>query len=204
MNGNSIKNAGIGVEAGGWSNPRFSVALAGYILNAPAQGNQFLAAAYSNLTFDNTEEAFLEFPSAISTKDGFVRHTGASLIASSGGTTQYPFTLHTDQLNSFGQISQGVQSKGSGDTFSIDWNLGGIAEMTLTGNSTCSFSNVRNGATYMVYITTTGTQTITPSASGYTFKYEGGGFTLTTNGTDLCVLDVVGTNIYVRHFADFS
>jgi hypothetical protein len=56
----------------------------------------------------------------------------------------------------------------------------------------------------MVYITTTGTQTITPSASGYTFKYEGGGFTLTTNGTDLCVLDVVGTNIYVRHFADFS
>jgi hypothetical protein len=65
-------------------------------------------------------------------------------------------------------------------------------------------TNVRNGSSYLVYITTTGTQTITPSASGYTFKFEGGGFTLTTNGTDLCVLDVVGTNIYVRHFADFS
>jgi hypothetical protein len=130
--------------------------------------------------------------------------TRASMISTSGQTALYDNTLHTEELHSFGQVSQGVQSKGSGDTFSIDWNLGGIAEMTLTGNSTCSFSNVRNGATYMVYITTTGTQTITPSASGYTFKFEGGGFTLTTNGTDLCVLDVVGTNIYVRHFADFS
>jgi hypothetical protein len=65
-------------------------------------------------------------------------------------------------------------------------------------------SNIENGASYNVYLTTTGTQTLTPSASGYTFQFEGGGFTLTTNGTDLCVLDVVGTIIYVRHFADFS
>jgi hypothetical protein len=113
------------------------------------------------------------------------------------------FTL-TENLKSYGQIAQGVQSLGSGDTFNIDWKLGGIVQMTLTGNSTCSMSNIENGASYNVYLTTTGTQTLTPSASGYTFQFEGGGFTLTTNGTDLCVLDVVGTIIYVRHFADFS
>ena len=126
------------------------------------------------------------------------------MISTSGQTALYDDTLHAGDLHSFGQVSQGVQALGSGDTFSMDWNLGGIVEMTLTGNSTCSMTNVRNGSSYLAYITTTGTQTLTPSASGYTFKFEGGGFTFTTNGTDLCVLDVVGTNIYVRHFADFS
>jgi hypothetical protein len=128
----------------------------------------------------------------------------SNMIGTSGRTADRNYTTYVENHHAFGQVSQGVQSKGSGDTFSIDWNWGGIVEMTLTGNSTCSMTNVRNGSSYLVYITTTGTQTITPSASGYTFKFEGGGFTLTTNGTDLCVLDVVGTNIYVRHFADFS
>jgi hypothetical protein len=123
--------------------------------------------------------------------------TNKTIVSTSG------FTL-TENLKSFGQIAQGVQTLGSGDTFNIDCKLGGISEMTLTGSSTASFTNVENGASYNVYVTTTGSQTLTFSASGYTFKYEGGSLTLTTNGTDLCVLDVVGTIIYVRLFADFS
>jgi hypothetical protein len=128
----------------------------------------------------------------------------ASYVLAYNKSDIYPQTLHSENFYSYGQITQNRQNIGTGDTFNIDWNAGGMVEMTLTGNSTCSMSNVRDGSTYTVYVTTTGSQSLTPSASGFTFKFVGGGFTFTNNGTDCCVLDVVGTTIYVRHFADFS
>ena len=90
-------------------------------------------------------------------------------------------------------------------TFSIDFYNGGAVELFLTGDSTCSLTNVRPGSRYIIKVTTTGAQTLTPSASGYSFIYEGGGFSLTNNGTDICILDVWPNGIIsISHFADFS
>jgi hypothetical protein len=118
--------------------------------------------------------------------------------------TDFANTTKTRSVQSTGQFFNRVQQLGSGTTFNINWNDGGSVELTLTGNSTCTLSNVRDGGIYRVKVTTTGTQSLTPTASGYTFVYQGGGFTFTPNGTDLCILHVFGTQIMVTHFADFS
>jgi hypothetical protein len=118
--------------------------------------------------------------------------------------TDYANTTKTRSVQSTGQFFNAVQQLGSGTTFNINWNDGGSAEFTLTGDSTCIMTGVRDGGIYRAKITTTGAQTLTPSASGFTFVYQGGGFTFTPNGTDLCILHVFGTEIMVTHFADFS
>jgi hypothetical protein len=135
--------------------------------------------------------------------DSYVSHDGAVALGS-GVTSVYSSTTHVNNIHITGQASNTVQNLGSGDTFNINWQAGQSVEMVLTDDSTCSMTNLRDGARYRVKITTTGTQTLTPSASGYTFIYEGGGFTLTTSGTDLCVLDVFGTTVMVSHFSNFS
>ena len=132
-----------------------------------------------------------------------VNHNKA-VVLGSGMTSVYSATTHVDNLDLLGQMSNRVQSLGSGDTFNINWQAGQSVEFTLTGTGTCAMTNVRDGARYRVKVTTTGNYTFTPSASGYTFIYEGGGFNLTNNGTDLCVLDVFGTVIMVSHIANFS
>jgi hypothetical protein len=118
--------------------------------------------------------------------------------------TDFPNTTKTRSVQSTGQFFNRVQNLGSGTTFNVDWNLGGSVEFTLTGNGTCTLSNVRDGGIYRVKVTTTGNYIFTPSASGYTFINQGGGLNLTNNGTDLCILHVFGTVVMVTHFADFS
>jgi hypothetical protein len=45
----------------------------------------------------------------------------------------------------------------------------------------------------------------TTTASGFTILCEGGSVpNITNNGVDLCVLEVMGTDILVRHFAGFA
>jgi hypothetical protein len=127
-----------------------------------------------------------------------------SVVLGRAINSDFASTTKTKSIQSTGQIFNTVQQLGSGTTFNINWNDGGSVEFILTGNSTCAMTNVRDGARYRVKVTTTGTQTLTPSATGFTFIYQGGGFSLTTNGTDLCVLDVFGTVIMVSHIADFS
>ena len=127
-----------------------------------------------------------------------------SVALGSSINTDFANTTKTRSVQSTGQFFNAVQQLGSGTTFNINWNDGGSIEFTLTGNGTCTMSNVRDGAIYRVKVTTTGNYIFTPSASGYTFIYQGGGFNLTNNGTDLCILHVFGTVVMVTHFANFS
>ena len=127
-----------------------------------------------------------------------------SFVMAYNKTDIYESTSHFQNVYSYGQITQAVQTF-TGDTFSIDFYNGGAVELFLTGDSTCSLTNVRPGSRYIIKVTTTGAQTLTPSASGYSFIYEGGGFSLTNNGTDICILDVWPNGIIsISHFADFS
>ena len=130
-------------------------------------------------------------------------HTN-SVVLGRAINSDFASTTKTKSVQSTGQYFNAVQQLGSGTTFNIDWNNGGSIEFTLTGNGTCSMSNVRDGGIYRVKVTTTGNYSFTPSASGYTFIYEGGGFNLTNTGTDLCILHVFGTVVMVTHFSNFS
>jgi hypothetical protein len=83
-------------------------------------------------------------------------------------------------------------------TTSIDWSLGGIHLVTLTGNVTFSFANVSVGQTIRLVITQDGTGSRTGTfPSGCTFV--GGQKTLTTtNGaTDTVDIQCTATGTYL-------
>jgi hypothetical protein len=133
-------------------------------------------------------------------------HTNSVMLGGASLTSLYDNTAHAEHLLTYGQISNGYYDNLSGDTFTIDWNNGNSQKVYMTGNTTLDFTNVRNGATYKLQVVNGGTHTITgATASGYTILCEGGNIpNITNNGVDLCILEVMGTDILVRHFADFS
>jgi hypothetical protein len=76
----------------------------------------------------------------------------------------------------------------------------------MTGDTSLTFTNVKSGGQYRLQIVNGGTHSITATtASGFTILCEGGAVpNITNNGVDLCILEGMGTDILVRHFADFS
>ena len=116
-------------------------------------------------------------------------------------------TTVTDTLFSFGQTYGGTYDYGSGDNFSIDWNLGGnIHQLSMSGDTQLSFDGLINGAQYTLVVNNEGTYNITgATAAGFTIKCEGGVLpNITNNGTDICVITTIGNIMYVRHFAGFA
>jgi hypothetical protein len=115
-------------------------------------------------------------------------------------------TTYVDNLKVLGQHADTYFNNLSGDTFTIDWNEGNKQKVYMTGNTTLTLTNVREGATYKLAVENGGSFDITSvSASGYTILCEGGSIpNITNSGKDLCILEVMGTDIYVRHFAGFA
>lgn len=115
-------------------------------------------------------------------------------------------TTYTQNHASLGQTYNGYYDNLSGGTFTIDWNNGNTQKLFMTSDITLDFTNVKSGATYKLAVENGGTHNITSvSASGFTILCEGGSIpNITNNGKDLCVLEVIGTEIYVRHFSNFS
>ena len=117
-------------------------------------------------------------------------------------------TTSVENIHYFRRISTEVQSMVTGTIFTgttaVDWNLGGKAQITITGASNVEFTNVRDGASFLLKTTTNGGHSITWSSTGYTFKWKGGDSTPSNNKTDLWRFDVFGTEIYGEKIADFS
>jgi len=117
-------------------------------------------------------------------------------------------TTSVENIHYFRRISTEVQSMVTGTIFTgttaVDWNLGGKAQITITGASNVEFTNVRDGASFLLKTTTNGGHTITWSSTGYTFKWKGGDSAPSNNKTDLWRFDVYGTEIYGEKIADFS
>jgi hypothetical protein len=132
--------------------------------------------------------------------------TDMVLLGLLGRTPNTSNTSYVENLRSYGQIYNGYYDNGSGTNFTIDWNLGNSQKITMTGNTTLTFTNVRSGAQYRLMIDNDGTYDITgATASGFTILCEGAALpNITNNGVDLCVLEVMGTDILVRHFANFA
>ena len=89
-------------------------------------------------------------------------------------------------------------------TTAVDWNLGGKAQITITGASNVEFTNVRDGASFLLKTTTNGNHTITWSSTGYTFLFAGGTSNPGNNVIDLWRFEVFGSVIYGERIHNFS
>jgi hypothetical protein len=132
--------------------------------------------------------------------------TQAVMIGTINRTANDDNTTYTENQRSFGQIYNGYYDNGPGSSFTIDWNRGNSQKITMTGNTSLTFTNNKDGAQYRLQVVNAGNHDITGvTASGYSILCEGSALpNITNSGIDLCVLEVMGEDILVRHFANFG
>jgi len=189
---NCNKAAGISVESGGWDGPRYAIAAGGYQLTCTNDGgNDHAALAFNGLTFDGTSKGgFLYKVLGAAVQSGTIQNDIAALIASSGQTTEYDQTLHTDHIFSF--LGEGTKWRDGGNvsgSINVDLSQGSLYSFTITGNlTTISLDNTRIGGMYEFWVYNSGSFTIStivldggtsncfaksgsvnPTNSGYTF-----------------------------------
>jgi hypothetical protein len=156
----------------------------------------------SGSTIINSEASsiFSSYNTSVSSKDFSVG------IGLNSRALTFDNTTHVENAHAFGSYSTGTFSNPSGDTFTVNFENGGFQEIAMTGNTTVAFSGLRNGGNYRLRVSNASNYSITStSASGYTILYEGGVIpTITSGGTDLCILEVFGTDLMIRHFAGFA
>ena len=159
LGGNSAKCAGVGVEAGGWNGPRFAFAGGGYNLNTiNDNGNDHFAGAYNSLTFDGAPKGgFLYKVAGLAVQDGIISNDISALIASSGRTTQYDKTLHTDNTYVWGHETHPntiTTTIANVQYFNADNGMVQYCDVAA-GNLNLDFTNVRNGEMYRWVINNT-------------------------------------------------
>jgi len=187
LGGNSAKCAGVGVEAGGWNGPRFSFAGGGYNLTTTNDnGNDHFAGAYNGLTFDGTAKGgYLYKVAGLAIQDGTVSNDISALIASSGRTTLYDQTLHTDNIHTFKTESFNVINVGNvSGSIDVDCSLGTIFTFTMVGDTTPNFINARTGQrfVFIVYNTTYNVPTATVGGVSGTVFAKNGTISPSNNG----------------------
>jgi hypothetical protein len=191
-NNNTISsNAQLSSILGGDSNTITSTAARGSILTSTSS------------TINGSSDRSTIIASTGSTISG---KTQAIMIGTLNRTANDDNTTYTENQRSFGQIYNGYYDNGPGSSFTIDWNRGNSQKITITGDTSLTFTNNKDGAQYRLQVVNAGTYDITGvTASGYSILCEGAAIpNITNNGVDLCVLEVMGEDILVRHFANFA
>lgn len=180
---NSNKCTGIGVESGGWDGPRYAFAGGGYSLNTTNDGgNDHAALAFNGLTFDGTAKGgFLYKVLGAAVQSGTIQNDIAALIASSGQTTIYDQTLHTDNLHTY--IGNSTTWRDGGNvsgSINVDLSTGNLFSFTMTGNLTSiQLDNARMGGEYEFFVYNSGSYTIT------TINLDGNPSTIYSSGGSL-------------------
>ena len=208
LGGNSNKCVGAGVEAGGWNGPRYSFAGGGYNLTTTSDnGNQHAALAYNGLTFDGSISSmgsgFLYHCAGMAIESGTIKHNTTALIASSGATTLYDRTLHTDNLYSYGRIQTNTTiSSTIANVQTLQGNSGGWTQMTdiSSGNLNLQIDDVRNGEVYFWVIDNTSGGSVSVNSTA-----TNTGFTITDNtsatmgtGKHILTIVIVNDNIIIE------
>lgn len=97
------------------------------------------------------------------------------------------------------------------NTFNVNFNLASTQKVVLSGSSTLTLTNVRNGGRYRILFTSSGAYDLTSVTgtleSGGTpnIYYNGGGRdALTHNGKDMWYIDVVQNEVFITQFANYT
>jgi len=204
------KSAGIAVESGGWSNTRFSFAGGGYQLNVTNgdSGNQKGAIGFNGLTFDG-QGSPKYYNAGMAVLNGTISHDGTALIASSGRTTLYDYTLHTDNIHTYQTESfEVVNGGGVSGAISVNCTLGTIYTFTLNGNVTSiDFQNPRPGQRFVFIVNnpsnyTVGTATVNAIAG--TVFAKSGNIGPANNSYTKYIATFDGTNLFLDEQTGFS
>lgn len=125
----------------------------------------------------------------IGARESVVEHQRASMISTSGRTSLYSGTSHTDNIHIYGTESKstitGLTATGS---VSVDLSTASVFEFDITGNITdITFTNWREGGIYEFVVHNTGSYTITSSGVrldgvANTIYAKGGSLNPTNNG----------------------
>ena len=113
-------------------------------------------------------------------------------------------TAYVDNLQVLRTPSTKVQPVSSGTTFTCNLDNGAKSQFYITGTSTINITSVRDGASFMIKTQTDGNHTITWTATGYTFVFEGGIKDPGNNVTDIFVFEVFGSVIYGNRRHNYS
>ena len=149
--------------------------------------------------------------SGIYNSSGSTTPSGKTQIVQIGTLNRTPdvdYTTNVENLHVYRTPSTQVQSELSGVTFTgssaINLNNGSKSQLYLSGNSNIEFSNVRDGATFLLKTRTDGNYTVTWTATGYSFLFAGGIKDPGNTVTDLWRFEVFGTIIYGQRIHDFT
>ena len=145
----SYNSVAMASESGTISNHRYTIVGAHYQYNENDGGNQCVMLAGENNTF-SSQGGFKSWKSGISVKESTIQDEGASLIATSGRTSLYDWTLHTDNLYSYERIQSNTNITTTvANVQTLTGGLGMVQYSDVTaGNLNLQIDDVRNGEVY--------------------------------------------------------
>lgn len=105
--------------------------------------------------------------------------------------------FRSDKTTSFkGPYGSGRNTVSASGSYTLNFSVGNIVELTMSGNLTLTHSNTKAGHTYTIFLINGGTNTIT---WGSAFKFAGASAPVATSGTgkiDIFTFYSDGTNLY--------
>lgn len=147
----------------------------------------------------------------IGTRDTTVQHQRASMISTSGRTSQYSGTTHVDNIHIFGTESKmtitGLTASGA---VTVDLSTGSVFEFEMTGNiSSITFTNWREGGMYEFVVYNNASWTITASGvtldgTSGTVASKGGSLNPTNGERTLYRMLIVNGKGYLNEHLNFQ
>jgi len=138
---------------------------------------------------------------------GFISgHSRSVILGGSGLTTSFNDEVVCEHLTIKGQSTYNWFNNGSGNVFILDLDEGNLQEISMSDDTIIDLTNVKIGGRYSIKVFNEGAYSILlMTATDFNVLWEGATIPpITNNGTDLLVLEVFGSDILVRHFANFG
>jgi len=128
------------------------------------------------------------------------------ILGGTGLTTSFNDEVVCEHLTIKGQSTYNWSNNGSGSVFILDLDEGNLQEISMSADTIIDLTNVKVGGRYSIKVFNEASYLLLAmTATGFSVLWEGGSIPLfTSGGTDLLVLEVFGSDILVRYFANFA
>ena len=188
-------------ESGTMGNHRYTAVIGNYQFGETDSGNQCLVAAGENNRLES-RGGFASWKSIVSGKDTTSQDEGAAMISTSGRSSNYPWTLHTDNLYAFERVQSAtnVSTTISNEQF-LTGGLGMVQYTDVSaGNLNLKINDVRNGEVYHWVIDnqTGGSISVNSTATNTGFTITDNSANNISTGLHIFTIVVVNDNIIME------
>ena len=203
----SYNSVAMAAESGTISNHRYTIVGGHYQYSESDSGNQCVMLGGESNTF-SSRGGFASYKSGLSVKGCTIQDEGAAMIAASGQSTNYQWTLHTDNIHTYKTETFDVINAGNvSGSIDVDCSLGTIYKFTMIGNTTPNFINVRDGQRFIFIIYNNGSFTVPTATVGgvsSTVYAKNGSINPTNNGYTKYTATYDGTYMFLDEELAFS